>query len=827
MTRFVDHSEISTALKEFVCQAVKSEKDFQKDSAPTYVAWGPGPKHVLASGWNDGAIVLWEDKNKSMGETVFSNPRENKVAHKGSICLLAWSPCGSRLLSTDKNGLLAVWKPEERGPFVQQCIIQKGQGAITHIAFRSKKSVKNDDGDAPTYYFSGEDGVVYYGSDDKTKVQELFRLESPDGGSCGIAALVYYEQADELIAINENMMMKRICGPDESGQVKEISSGKIAAKSLHETNVMMRAIWISPGLLMTASGENLLRFWKLAEDENYVLRISDAKVPPDDKICSVAYSEKRRILSAGTSKGYILFWSHNISNSQNSSADDWYPMPRSTVKLGATVIDLQWAKYEGFLSASTDKSIHILVENELQRKVRDHVAMVQISNRMLGYLSVHRKLDERGIPAVEIESELVKNFWAGNSQLKFGEVECGVPIKGCDVTKSNILVWSGRKAEVYEIDNSNNQHKFTSSFNTSATTMVIGSHVPNEPLYIYMANESQIEVANLEGTITKRLPIDEVEGDPVYLDCHGTWLVASTSKNYIHIWDVSTTKRRSILSRKFEEEDVLIGDIVSVKINSMGNKVSILARGSNDSSKSETSDTKIYVFDVASDSFYSHDFGPEYSPVNHFWDTADITEGKKENEIDKEGFKAREKAANLLGCEIKYRGEMKVMGAEIFKINRAEVVTFFATTEKGLLLQDRFPITSEGSVLLGLQIPHLFLSAPKSDEATGSSTIQIQSKVLRDFVGMELVNFQTRWALLEFSYNLTLGNMDEAYKAVKLLKGPHVWKNMAHMCVKTSRLDVAEVCLSNMGDANGARAVRLARQEKGKPPPPPPPLLLL
>ena len=35
-----------------------------------------------------------------------------------------------------------------------------------------------------------------------------------------------------------------------------------------------------------------------------------------------------------------------------------------------------------------------------------------------------------------------------------------------------------------------------------------------------------------------------------------------------------------------------------------------------------------------------------------------------------------------------------------------------------------------------------------------------------------------------------------------------VWENMARMCVKTKRLDVAEVCLGNMGHARGARAVR-------------------
>jgi hypothetical protein len=35
--------------------------------------------------------------------------------------------------------------------------------------------------------------------------------------------------------------------------------------------------------------------------------------------------------------------------------------------------------------------------------------------------------------------------------------------------------------------------------------------------------------------------------------------------------------------------------------------------------------------------------------------------------------------------------------------------------------------------------------------------------------------------------------MDEAYKAVKLISNPAVWENMAQICVKSKRLDVAEV----------------------------------
>lgn len=65
---------------------------------------------------------------------------------------------------------------------------------------------------------------------------------------------------------------------------------------------------------------------------------------------------------------------------------------------------------------------------------------------------------------------------------------------------------------------------------------------------------------------------------------------------------------------------------------------------------------------------------------------------------------------------------------------------------------------------------------------------------------------------MDFSYHLTVRNMDEAYRAVRLIKNSSVWENMAHMCIKTKRLDVAEICLGNMGHARGAAAV--GSQEK-------------
>lgn len=58
--------------------------------------------------------------------------------------------------------------------------------------------------------------------------------------------------------------------------------------------------------------------------------------------------------------------------------------------------------------------------------------------------------------------------------------------------------------------------------------------------------------------------------------------------------------------------------------------------------------------------------------------------------------------------------------------------------------------------------------------------------------------------------NFVSGDMDAAFKSIKLVQSTGVWKSLAKMCVKTKRLDVAGVCLGHMGNASAARALRLA-----------------
>ena len=46
----------------------------------------------------------------------------------------------------------------------------------------------------------------------------------------------------------------------------------------------------------------------------------------------------------------------------------------------------------------------------------------------------------------------------------------------------------------------------------------------------------------------------------------------------------------------------------------------------------------------------------------------------------------------------------------------------------------------------------------------------VARQTMRDFVGLEQGDARALQAMLSFSFNSTVGNMDEAYKAIKLIK---------------------------------------------------------
>uniref|UniRef100_A0A8C9FLA1 Intraflagellar transport 140 n=1 Tax=Pavo cristatus TaxID=9049 RepID=A0A8C9FLA1_PAVCR len=267
-------------------------------------------------------------------------------------------------------------------------------------------------------------------------------------------------------------------------------------------------------------------------------------------------------------------------------------------------------------------------------------------------------------------------------------------------------------------------------------------------------------------------------------------------------------------SKDFSELFPGLGNIASVKCNANGSKVSILVSKANGST-----DSKICFYDVEMDKVTLFDFKAEqgigreklssgnhrlvglhnHIPVCHFWDCSE---------------------PRLFVCEtIPERRILhhknKTLLRFLFQLD-VWVLSFFSTEEHGLLLQDSFPLPSLYQVVLGIEVPHYYFPGEtgKGQAESGSKVLQMASRrPMRDFIGLGDCDKATQDAMLNFSFYLTAGDMDEAFKSIKLIKSEAVWENMARMCVKTQRLDVAKICLGNMGHARGAKALREAEQE--------------
>jgi ribosome assembly protein 4 len=70
-----------------------------------HLSFSPDGK-LLASGGGDTTVRFWDVHATNL-------PKFNKpcIGHKNHVLCTAWSPCGSRFVSADKNGVLIVWDP--------------------------------------------------------------------------------------------------------------------------------------------------------------------------------------------------------------------------------------------------------------------------------------------------------------------------------------------------------------------------------------------------------------------------------------------------------------------------------------------------------------------------------------------------------------------------------------------------------------------------------------------------------------------------------------------------------------------------------------------
>ncbi|CAG9817936.1 unnamed protein product [Phaedon cochleariae] len=235
-------------------------------------------------------------------------------------------------------------------------------------------------------------------------------------------------------------------------------------------------------------------------------------------------------------------------------------------------------------------------------------------------------------------------------------------------------------------------------------------------------------------------------------------------------------------------------------------------------------DGKLYIWDIEKDDMVEYDFRKydtdEYDVREH---SVKIDDSGREIEEIKSDFDeiCRNRVPidfywdncdpRLLVCSAK---KLRMPGAKKGFFGRSKSTT---EEKKSLTDEDHVIVTMFISPENSIRIHYVRavdgdakLLACATPYVATLQKLSIVREVMNDFIGLEKCDRNTRSAVLDFSFNLTIGNMDAAFKAIKLVESVGVWGNLARMCVKTRRLDVAGVCLGHMGDAKAARALRMA-----------------
>lgn len=114
------------------------------------------------------------------------------------------------------------------------------------------------------------------------------------------------------------------------------------------------------------------------------------------------------------------------------------------------------------------------------------------------------------------------------------------------------------------------------------------------------------------------------------------------------------------------------------------------------------------------------------------------------------------------------------------------VETYFVAGEIGIKKQDVIQFTDGEETLLGIHVPFFFCLGNRkqeddeeADEEKKKMSYSILRNTMKEFYKLENVDEDTKTAIMNFSYFLTTGNLDEAYNSVRNIQNVTVWQAIA------------------------------------------------
>ncbi|PRP89671.1 intraflagellar transport protein [Planoprotostelium fungivorum] len=767
------------AVNMFVDDGEKHEATIKREGfIPISLAWHPLNKALLI-GWDDGNITLFSEVEKRLSEP----PRIHEPC---KVNFVRWTETGERVITGDEKGNVCLWNVAKVNVTSAGKYTKDPGSPLTHMVFRTR--IKNKEKNF--FFFGGAKGNIYFAIDDNATIKQVATV----GEDVPISFMFYWVEKDQLIVTTKTGTLFRwSVAPDgKLEQMKKVSEKHIyiVLTDVQQINIapanglgaedQLFVEWIGDGLIaLGCSNDCIVRFLDIEKDNSlYTLGMA----LPDDRPSAISYDPHTQSLAiSNATNKTIQFWRYSPLG-QGSKA--WTSLPNE-ISLPPKPSHLVWGPLGvPVLAVGLADSVTLIHQSPPIHLLYNRTAAFQVSSSKITM--------QKHSPPSNNPNE--KN----NGPLNPVSLTPNIPFKGFALHEENLVVYSSKRVEVYEVK----EDLGVSGLSNFRTAPLFACAVAPETIACCLSG--RVEMCTFQGVCKQTLVFGEGEGDPVQVHINGNFMIVLSNKNVIKCYDLSRREARQIgHSRSFQEKSN-IGRILKATINSGGTHVALLTEYYPENcSNTRAMNQSLFVYEIERDAVLEHKFAP-HTPIKVSWDLID---------------------ARLLGVSCLEEPSEEGMVAtprEGGEMIHSLTTLFVAPDSDETVFQDRLITSSSVESLLGLTVPHVYFV---STERAPDASPKIETKVMRDFAGMENCDVATRDAILNFSYFLAIGNMDEAYKAVKLIKNSNVWENMAIMCVKTKRIDVAEVrlillfsseeeevCLANMGNARGTRALREAKK---------------